>query len=322
MNDRGWGWDASQIRQARLAEYLAQQPADGFYPIKEFYDGLEDQDANNLTVVLSDLRSFERRSLINLAESIGDIDGQDAHPLPAIRDVAADLRAKRDNRGQRRVECRDAMVHWLYSRDAIGPGPGMPATRAMLDDPRHGVWYAEPFTERDLDDAAAWLKEKGLVAGIETAQTRGPVRLYLTSDGMECAEQSDSDTTRYFQAQRQPGGGQVVTFQGPATGVQIAGDQAHQTQNVGANADQLRTMIAGLADLVTALVPDATDIAAQRDAALAAAQDGAVDVSKVRLFRDWVVGVVTRGATTAATQMITTGADDMVKEAMHLLGHI
>jgi hypothetical protein len=151
MNDRGWGWNASQVRQARLAEYLAQQPADGFYSIKEFYGGLEDHDANTLTVALSDLELFERRSLINLSAPGGGIEALSAHPLGAIRDWAADLRDKRENRGLRRAQCRDAMVHWLYSRDAVSPGPEMPATQAMLDDPRHGVWYAEPFRERDLD---------------------------------------------------------------------------------------------------------------------------------------------------------------------------
>src|SRR5262249_5886621 len=145
--------------------------------------------------------------------------------------------------------------------------PDMPATEDMLDDSRHGVWYAERFRERDLDEAAAWLEEKGLVAGIHAGEAVGPIRLHLTSDGVECVEQYDSDTTLYLQAQRQPGGGPIVTFQGAATGVQVAGDHARQMQNIGASADELRTMITGLADLVSALVPDAIDITVQRDAA-------------------------------------------------------
>ena len=33
----------------------------------------------------------------------------------------------------------------------------------MLQDPQRGYFFAEPFTEDDLDAAAAWLQRQGLV---------------------------------------------------------------------------------------------------------------------------------------------------------------
>jgi hypothetical protein len=322
MEMRGWGWSASQIRQAGLAEWLAEQPADGFCSVTEFYAGLEDQAMNTWDVAYGDLKLFESQSLINLSAAMGGIPGLHVSPRLGVRDMAQELREKRANKGLRTAQCRDAMVDWLHSLGAVSATPDMPVTKAMLDDPRHGIWFAESFAAGDLDAAAAWLQRKGLVAGISVEEAEGPARLHLTDAGIECAEEYDSDTGRYVQGrQQQRDGGQVVNFLGSATGVQVARDYARQQQQVGASADQLRTMITGIAELVAALVPGTADVAEQRDTALAAAQDGAVDVGAVRRFYNWVVTALRKCGNAAAVEMVAIQADEMIREALRLAGH-
>ena len=213
----------------------------------------------------------------------------------------------------------DAMVDWLYSRDATSE-LAMPVKDAMLDDPRHGLWYAEPFTEGDLDAAAAWLQRQGLVKGITVDQCVGPIRLYLTDSGVRCTEEHESDRDRYLAAQRNaPGSGPVLNNSGP---VQVAGDHAHQVQNVGASADELRALVGGIAEMVRALVPDAADIAEQERLAPVAASPGKVDRSMLRRFADWAVSTVRAGATAALVPAVTAATNEMLAEAGRLTGHL
>jgi hypothetical protein len=322
MNERGWGWSASEIRQMRLAEWLAGQQAGGYLSVTEFYDALPDQAMNTWDVAHSDLKYLEQRSMISLSATLGGMQGLHVMLHPGIRDLAEELQDLRANRRMRRAASRDAMVDWLHQLDALRAGPDMPATESMLEDPRHGIWFAEPFTAGDLYDAAAWLQDKGLVDGISAAEVHGPIRLYLTDAGVTCVEEYESDTGRYVQArEQQPTGGQVVNFLGNASGVQVARDYARQEQHIGASGEELRTKITGLAELVAGLVPGTADVAQQTEVALAAAQDGAVEVSVVRRFRDWALGVLGQGANAAAVKMVTIGADDMVQEAVRIAGH-
>jgi hypothetical protein len=144
------------------------------------------------------------------------------------------LQEARSKKKRRSAACRDAMVDWLYSRDATAT-PGV-ARQEMLQD-RRGYFFAELFTEGDLGFAADWLQRHGLVDGTTAEEARGPVVIYLTPRGVEVVEGFKSDTARYLEKQEQleeqrrksgpkfSGG----TFYGP---LQFAGDHAHQEQNV------------------------------------------------------------------------------------------
>lgn len=328
MDARGWGWTTSQVRQARLAEWLAQQPAEGFCPVTEFYDGLEDQSMNSWDVAHSDLKVFENRSLINLAAAMGGISGLQVHVSQSVRDMAEDWRSKRANRGLRRTACRDAMVSWLYSLDAVSPARA-PATQEMLDDPRYGTWFAEPFLADDLDAAAAWLHRKRLVEGPTIDQAEGPVKLYLTDDGVTCAEHFGSDAGSYDQAQQRPVAGATLhtgpslNFDGGNSGpIQLAGDHAHQVQHIAASTDELRKLITSIADLVATVAPGVNGIVEQKAAALAAARGGTVDLPALKRFVNWVLAVVGKGATAAFVPVVTAATNDMLNEAGRLIGHI
>jgi hypothetical protein len=204
MDERGWGWTASEIRQIRLVEWIVPRSADTTYvPVKPFYYQQAGQDALTLPVVHGELHDLARRSLIDLAAGIGGVESNDALATPEARRLVLveDLQARRADKQLRKAACQDAMADWLYSRDAVSPMT-QPARDEMLSDLRWGAWLAEPFSASDLDAAAAWLHRHGLVKGIMVDQRDGPVRLYLTDEGVGCVEQFGSDTSRYVEMQQ------------------------------------------------------------------------------------------------------------------------
>jgi hypothetical protein len=215
------------------------------------------------------------------------------------------------------------MVSWLWSHDAVRLRDQL-ARNDMLDDRRHGVWFAEPFSEEELDAAAAWLRRHDLVAGTGAGQMEGPILLYLTDEGYRCAERFGSDTTRYLEAKERVSGlGPTVNIGGDYSGaLQVAGDHANPVQHVGMSAEHLREMIIGLAELVRSLVPDADCVGEEEKKALAAARDGAVDRSALQRFTAWVLSVVGKGATAAVIPVVTAGTDDLLREATRLAAHL
>lgn len=320
MVERGWGWKSSRIRQAQLIEWISQQEGYSCRPV-EFYDSLPDQAMNRPDVAHDDLKLLEDRSLIKLFAGGAGIQGMEILLFPGIRDLAEEMRDNRASRSARRVACRDAMVAWLWTHDALSH-----ATRQvraeMLNESGFSVWFAEPFSDADLDTAAAWLKHHGLVDGVGAEETQGPFLLFLTDEGAECAERFESDTDRWKQAQQQSRDpGMVVTFGGDNYG-QVARDHSHQVQNIGASAAHLRELITSLAELVHSLVPEASDFAGEREEALAAATDGAVDRSRLQRFRDWALAIVARGASAAFVPAVTAATDDMLREAERLASHL
>ncbi len=261
------------------------------------------------------------RGLIDYSYPFGDLM---AWITPPGRDQADTLRAMRADGRKRVIACRDAMVAWLCACDATGSHPTMRKVRdGMLAEPPYGVWFSEPFTPSDLGDAAAWLHRHEMVDGPTVEECDGPVQLWLTDDGIDCAENFDSDTRRYIAAKNAlASSGPIVNIGTNSGPFQVAGARAQQVQNIGLSAEHLRELIAGLAEIVRQFVPDATDIEAQQQAALAAAGDGAVDQSVLKRFGAWVISVVRTGATAAIVSVVTSGTDDMLREASRLAGHL
>ena len=322
MNKQGLGWTASEIRQAQLVEWIVpQQNAANYVPIKPFYDALPDQSANADEIAHADLQRLGQQGLLDLALGLGGIEAFDVRVTAEARELAEQRRAARADRSQRTAACRAGMVDWLYSLDAVSEF-NPPVRDLMLNSPAHGVWYGESFTEGDLDRAAAWLFRNGYVNGITIDQAEGPVRLYLTDAGTECAERYGSDVDRHADAQRMQGSGMTVSFGGSNYG-QVAGDHAHQVQNnLDATADELQKQIIAIAELVRSLVPQATGIDVQREAALTAARNGTVNRPALQRFADWALSVVRQGATEAVVPVVTSATTAMLMEAGRVTGHL
>jgi hypothetical protein len=259
MDERGWGWNSSEIRQVRLVEWISRQEGDSCR-VSEFYDSLPDQTMNRWNVAHDNLTRLENRSLIlQFFEGGGGTQGMEVLPAPQMRDLAEEMQDRRANRSARRVACRDAMIAWLWSHDALNPACRQ-VREEILKEPRYGVWFAEPFSDVDLDTASGWLQRQGLVDGVSVEQADGPVLLFLTAEGAECAERFESNTVRWQETkQMSTVSGMTVNISGDNHG-QVARDYAHQSQNTGDSADHLQELIIGLAELVHAFVPNAANL--------------------------------------------------------------
>jgi hypothetical protein len=246
----------------------------------------------------------------------------DALPTDQAHAWVERLRATRANKQLRRAACRDAMVDWLYSRDAVSPQV-MPARDEIPNDPGRGTWFGQPFSEADLDEAAAWLHRNGLVGGITVGELEGPVRLHLTDSGAECAEDFASDTRSYIDKQRQPAThGPTINIQTNSGPFQVAGDHAHQVQNIGARPEDLRLLISGITEIVRTFVPGVADADEAEQVALAAIGDGAVDQTALERFRDWALSSMQAGVTGAVVAAVSSSITWLLIEAARLASHL
>jgi hypothetical protein len=324
VNERGWGWTASEIRRVQLLEWIAEEAVDRpgqYIEVKAFYDSRADQSENDFDVARADLAYLAGTRLILDGSGIGGIESMAAMPEPQGHDFLEQLLARRANKAQRRAACRDAMVAWLYAADATNT-LRLALRDRMLDDLQHGMWLAAPFDSTDLADAAGWLQDEGFVDGVGADQAIGPLQLYLTGPGIACAERFDSDTRRYQEERMGHRSGPTVTIGNNSGPLQVAGDHAKQTQQVGASAEHLRDLITSIAELVRLAAPDAADLDSQQAAALAAAKDGAADPSAIKRFRDWALAIVGKGVSAALTPAVTAATNDMLHEAGRLAGHL
>lgn len=275
---------------------------------------------NTYQIARGDLDFLHSGSLLRLAAGLGGIESLDVMATPQGRAFAEELKAARDNKQRRRTACRDAMVDWLYSRDALSP-PGV-IRETMLEDPQRGYWFAEPFSDDDLDSAAAWLCRQRLADGTLVDQAQGPIILYLTDAGVTCAEDFGSDTGACLDKQQYRAAGPTVHIGVNRAPVQVAGDRARQVQNLGTRPDDLRELIAGITEIVRALVPDVPDARLEEQAALAAISDSGVDRPALERFRDWTVRTVRAGATSAAVAAVSSATTTLLIEASHLASHL
>jgi hypothetical protein len=324
VNERGWGWTASEIRRAQLLEWIAGEAVDRpgeHIEVKAFYDSRPDQSENDFDVARADITYLAGARLIVDSSGIGGIESMAAMLAPQGHDFLEQLRARWANKAQRRAACRDAMVAWLYAADATNALRRV-LRHGMLEDLQHGMWLAAPFDSADHADAADWLQDQGFVDRVGAEQAIGPLQLYLTSAGIACAENFDADTRRYQEERTGHCSGPTVRIGSNSGPLQVAGDYAHQAQQVGASAEHLRDLITSIAELVRLAVPDAGDLDTQRAAALAAAKDGTVDHSAIRRFAAWVLSVVGKGASAALTPAVTAATNDMLHEAGRLAGHL
>jgi hypothetical protein len=315
VEERGWGWSDSETRQAELVEWLVGMRSFGpYFLASQFYGAHPDQSIN----VLGDLRSLQDRSLIHFMGG-SSIESIFISATPEGQAFAKRLKAARASNHRRRDACRDAMVDWLYSRDALSP-PGVDRGEMLKD--QRGYFFAMQFTADDLDAAASWLYRNSLVGGSMIAEAKGPVVLYLTDSGVKCAEDFRSDTIAYLERQQYRASGPTVnigTNNGP---FQVAGDYARQVQNIETTANDLRQLITGITTTVRTLVPDVPDADIEEQAALAAVSDQGVDLSALERFRAWTVRTVSAGANAAAVGVVSSATTTLLLEAVKLAGHL
>jgi hypothetical protein len=328
MVERGWGWTASQIRQIKLIEWVIKRssglPRDQYLLVEPFYRALPDQSESVAEIARGDLKALESRWWLKATGMKSGIESLGVRATDEAREFLEGLHAMRADKQLRRTACRDAMVNWLYAQDAVN-SQEMALRDVMLADLAIGTWFGQPFTSADLDVAAGWLHRQGLADGIITNMgAEGPEWLYLTDDGIKCAEQFSSDTGAYLTKVRQPPSsiGPTVTIGTHSGPLQVAGDYAHLQQNISTDPEQLRLLVTGITQIVRALVPGASDAEQAEQDALTAVKDNAVDIPALKRFRDWALSTLRTGADAAAVAAVSSTTTTLLIEAGHLASHL
>lgn len=259
----GWTRDRAELIGWQVLPWLAQQPPG--------YDGdttpfREDRglSAEDLLSAMRRLRSdglTKRSDLMVARESWADV--TDAGHVEAQR-----IEAARSNRSQRAIACREALLDWLYE-DEVGPSPShYPVTSDFLRDTR-AHFFGDPFTESEVDRAAAFLKEQGLIDGISTAQSAGPIRSKITDRGLRLVEEQGGRL--YVPATSTPSFTNVIHG---SVGQIAQGSHFQQVQNAGTDPEALRTALQAVAAAVEEL---GADDRAAVSRAIATIEDEAAD---------------------------------------------
>ncbi|KXK59264.1 hypothetical protein AWW66_25275 [Micromonospora rosaria] len=164
----------------------------------------------------------------------------------AGRHVAEQYRRDLTDPVKRAATARTGLLRWLYAQQAAGAH--YPVTTHVLQS-EESMYLGERLTEDDIDRAAAYLYEQGFIKGVRTAQTRGPVRVALTSKGEDCVEQYGGNVTAYQQGGQGRGNTNTFNF-GPIinNGTMAVASEGF-TQNTTVGVDQ-----AGVAKLVQTLL--------------------------------------------------------------------
>jgi hypothetical protein len=218
-------------------------------------------------VIQSALLLLESRGYIQPSlPAVGDTRGKSLAKVQLTVQGAAHVvqaRSVMTNRIRRSQVTRDALLAWMYDQRAHPQGA------VHVDNFFRGpqsAFNGQFFSLSDVDDAASYLQEKGLIAGTGVDRRRGPVIAQITANGIDCVEQGGS-VSEYI---KQPGKASVsYSFNGPVSGTNFAvGDNAmqHATAN-GMDAGGLRTVITAITDAFPILRMDAGDEKAAADAA-------------------------------------------------------
>lgn len=152
----------------------------------------------------------------------------------------------------------------------------------------------------------------GLIDGVTTGETAGPVRSYLTDDGERCIEDHNADPRAFLAARDMPPPG----AQFHAQNMQVAtGGHARQTMNAGVGGDVLADAIRGLFDLTNAFAEDTDEYARLRDAAAGDVRADAPTGEPVRTFATRAAALARSGGNAAFAAVITLAVNDLLTHA-------
>ncbi|MFT4083112.1 MAG: hypothetical protein QM638_11050 [Nocardioides sp.] len=225
------------------------------------------------------------------------------------------VRSLRNNPQARAQASRDALVLWLTHE---GRGAGSAELMATRDDWR---FFDTPFTVDEVNNAARFLRETGLVAGWDYpgGTFMQPV---LAADGIQCVEYSDASVRDFLNPNKN--GGRSVTynqnFNGPFTGQAGQGEAVNQTQNQGIDAEALSAIFAAMRDALSTVQDpqDREDVEhgiQQLEAAVLSGDAEEITSSAGRLRR-----LGARVGTTASNAVIAAATGEGVQQLLGVLG--
>ncbi|MFG2058955.1 hypothetical protein ACGFI9_33525 [Micromonospora sp. NPDC048930] len=114
----------------------------------------------------------------------------------------ANVRERRRRRADpalRARACRSALLSWFYRQQIAQVH--MPITGKFGQDD-DSLWEGTRFSDVEIQHAAEYLSDKRLIKGVRVAQLRGPVRAEITTDGIDCVTDWESNVAEYLRDQR------------------------------------------------------------------------------------------------------------------------
>jgi hypothetical protein len=307
----------------RLLDWIAnnQEPSQ-CVPVIGFYG-----DTGDINRAFADLTELENAGLVNFTKTLGSLAAVQARITSAGRAKVGEWKELRGNRSLRQWACRSALINWLYKVNAVGSPRKQQPWAGFLTD-AGSLYYGFQFTLSDIDDASGWLKRNRLIGGVDTAQTYGPVKAYLTDAGESCADDFNGDVRAYRDAMSQTSPGNSVSFTVGgnlnAGQMQVAGgDGAPQTISVIQTAEGLALAVQGIADIVKALgyaagrENELDELAAD---AVAQLNSDTPALGIIRRFADWTKDCAAEGGNAAVIAAFTLATSGLMQHAEHLTG--
>lgn len=255
MNERGWTDTEQGLLTLRFGEWLAE--TQGSSGIPTAYDFQNTDPAIDDDTMRDIITHYQDNGWL---DSQGSLGGLKHLSVRLNQSGLAEIRRRQKRRGDKRARstaARDAVLDWLYSREG-GSDPS--SVDDMEGDPR-ASFEGDAFSTSELEAAAAYLKDRGLVEGSSAQQRADPLRPKLTPDGVDCVEQYDGSTVEWLRRGQSQTSGiaqQFNThFNAPVSGqVGIAGGSLTQTQNQGVDVESLTQLLDDVRDAVNQVEPD------------------------------------------------------------------
>ncbi len=307
--------NTEEQRRLSLIEWLAVQER-GLQSVEPVYEG----QARSFELSRDDVRHLEAQGLVTSYFAGGAL--PQAQITSNGRAWVEDIQGLRENKIERRWACRTGLVQWL---DHVGADSetALKALDGFLSDVRSD-FYGQAFTLEEMDAAAAWLQEKGLIDGVPIGERVGPASAHLTSRGLDCIERFGGDARQFGSATDQARVGDT-TFNVNAVGpVQIAtGPGATQHIEIQEAVAQNRLAVSGLVEILKAFgVSDAEELEPLYDDAVEALGGGEPKNEPLHRFAERAKSLAGKTGSVAATAAVSSLATAIVTNALHLLPSI
>lgn len=202
--------------------------------------------------------------------------------------------------------------------------------------PSAPTFFGQPFSQRDVDEALAYLMDKWLVEGTKTF---GPVivRPHLSHDGVECAEEFNSDVRAYSRG-AVPEAGVTSTTSGAVdraptnqytfniqefSGQGVFGTGGSLTHSKGIDAPLLAEIFQAMRDALDDLASDVDrhQVALAIDDLQAAIEAPNADAEAVERRAGILAKLAGRSADAAVTAAGTEGGQRIVSLVTRLIEH-
>jgi hypothetical protein len=298
------------------------------------YDEAKGVTTNNVPVSefaeLVGLDSDEARTLNRYCKADGLVDDRRSsmgNPCAMLtpRGIAdvRERRRRREDPALRARACRTELLRWFY-RQRIAQ-VRMPYTEKFGEDDG-SLWEGVRFTGVEIQDAAEYLSDKGLVKGVTVEEINGPISAEITTDGINCATDWEGNVAEYLRDQK--GYGPTINhgpvFHGAAQGSQFAWGNRdvaqHQniTQQIAPEFQPLAEAVATILQQLPAygLAPqDQQDIEAAASEVLAEVQQEQPEPGKLRrgaaMLKGFLFPIAKEAATEEVRQLAQQGMDQI-----------